>query len=245
MYGVPGDTEGDEVVRLVPLLVPFTGETAVRAAATLALQETIMFTGSAPPSPPRPPKFFPKHQQTPPKATPNDPLTPRTMELLRGNSGGEARWFLQYIWGLRAWFRFALRNPMRNPLVTWQRGDHICRSHFVSRSEHRAALILDTLNIESLPPVQSTAHPHIPLPRPLSPPDADQPTLTQIDGHNSDRQHIGSLPPLVETDHRGGQSKYRLSPPVPVPHRSSPPALSCTSINSTGRRSVSAPVAPP
>ena len=40
---------------------------------------------------------------------------------------------------------------MRNALVTWQQGDRICRSHFMSRSEERAALIMDTLDPESLP----------------------------------------------------------------------------------------------
>ena len=223
---VPGsgqDTEGDEVVGPVPLPVPSTSGTAARAAATLALQEAIMFTGSAPPSPPRPPKLVPKHQPTPPKAPPNDPLTPKTMELLRNNSGDEARWFVQYFWGLRARFRFALRNPMRNPLVTWQQGDRICRSHFVSRSEERVALILDTLNLESRPPVELSPHPRIPPPRPLPPPDADQPTLTQIDQNPSDRQHVRSLPLPVEADRTGGQSKYSLLPPVNVPHRSTPP----------------------
>ena len=165
-----------------------------------------------------------------------------TMELPRDNSVGQARWFVQYIWGLRARFRFALRNPMRKPLVTWQQGDRICRSHFVSRSEERAALILDTLNPESRPLVESSSHPRIPPPRPLPPPDADPPTLTQIDRHNSDRQHIRSLRPFVEADHTGGQSKYSLLPPLPVPHRITPPALCRTSINSSGRRSVSAPV---
>ena len=95
---------------------------------------------------------------------------------------------------------------MCNPLVTWQRGDPICRSHFLSRSEERAALILDTLNAESCPPVP--------------PPVADQLTLTEIDRHNSVRQQIRSLPPLVEADSSGGQSKYSLLPPVLVPHSS-------------------------
>ena len=149
---------------------------------------------------------------------------------------------MQYIWGLRARFRFALRNTMRNPLVTWQQGYRIRRSHFLSRSEERAALIFDTLHPKSRPPIESFFHPRIPPPRPSPPADADQPTLTQIDRHNSDRQHIQSLPPLVQADHTGGRSKYSLLPPVPVPHRSTPPALSCTSINSNGRRSVSAPV---
>ena len=177
---VPGaghNTEGDEVVRLVPLPVPSTGETATRAAAALALQEAIMFTGFAPPSPPRPPNFVPKDQPTPPKASRTDPLTSKTMELLRDNNGGQARWFVQYIWGLHARFRFALQNPMRNPLVTRQHGGWICRSLFLSRSEERAALILDTLNPESNPPVESSSHPRIQPPQPLPPPDADQPTL--------------------------------------------------------------------
>ena len=143
----------------VPLPVPSTGETAPRAAATLALQKASMFKGSAPPSPPRPPKLVPKDQPTPPKASVNDPLTPKTMELLRDNGGDQARWLVQYIWGLCARFRFALRNPMRNPLVTRQQGDRICRSHFVSHSEEWAALILDTLNPESRPLVELSSHP--------------------------------------------------------------------------------------
>ena len=99
---VPGsgqDTEGDEAVGPVPLPVPSTSGTAARAAATLALEEAIMFRGSAPPSPPRPPKLVPKDQPTPPKASLDDPLTPKTMELLRDNTGDHARWFVQYIWG--------------------------------------------------------------------------------------------------------------------------------------------------
>ena len=128
---VPGagkDTEGDAVVGPVPLRVPSTGETAARAAATLALQEAIMFAGSAPPSPPRPTKFVPKDQPTQSKASLNDPLTPKTMELLRDNSVGQARWFVQYISGLHARFHFALETPMRNPLLTWQQGDRIPNS---------------------------------------------------------------------------------------------------------------------
>ena len=129
---------------------------------------------------------------------------------------------------------------MHNPLVTWQQRDRICRSHFLSRSRDRAALILDTLNPDSRPPVELCSHPRIPLPRAPRPPDADQPTLTQIDQHNSDRQHIRSLGSLVEANHTGGQSKYSLLLPVPVAHRSTPPALSCASINYIGGRSVSA-----
>ena len=131
---------------------------------------------------------------------------------------------------------------MRNPLVTWQPGDRICRSHFLSRSEERAALIPDTLNPESRPPVQLSPHPRIPPPRPLPPPDADQPTLTQIDRHNSDRQHVRSLPLPVEADRTGRQSKYNLLPPLTVPHRSTPPAPAVShSSDTSGRRSVSAP----
>ena len=66
------------------------------------------------------------------------PFTPKTMELVRNRNGGRARWFVQYIWGVRARFRFALWNPLRNPLVTWQKGDPMCRYHFVSRSEEQS-----------------------------------------------------------------------------------------------------------
>ena len=131
---------------------------------------------------------------------------------------------------------------MRNPLVTWQQGDRICRSHFLSRSEERAALIVDTLNPESRPRVESSSHPRIPPPRPLPSPDADHPRLAQIDQHNSDHQHLMSLPSSVEAEYTGGQSKYSVLPPVPLPHRSTPPALSHISITSSGRRSVSAPL---
>ena len=81
-----------------------------------------MFMGSASPSPPRPPKCVPKDRPTPPKASLNDPLILKTMELLRDNSGCQARGFVQYISGLRAQFRFALRNPMRNPLSHGSKG---------------------------------------------------------------------------------------------------------------------------
>ena len=120
-----------------------------------------MFAWSAPPSPTQPPKLVPKDQPTPGKASLNDPLTLKTMELLRDSSGDQARWFVQYIWGVRAPFRFALRNPMRNPLVTWQHGDQICRSHFPSCSKERAVLILDTPNRESRTFVDSSSHPRI------------------------------------------------------------------------------------
>ena len=131
---------------------------------------------------------------------------------------------------------------MCNPLVTWQQRDLIRRSLFLSRSEERAALILDTLNPESGPHVESSSHSRIPPPRPLPSPDADQPALTQMDRHNSDRQHVRSLRPPVEADHTNGQSKYSPLPSARVPNRSTPPASSCTSITAGSRRSVSAPV---
>ena len=95
LSGAGQDTEGDEVVGHVPLPVPSTGEAAVRATAMLSLQEAIMFTGSAPPFPPRPAKFVSKDQPTPQKASLNDPLTPKTMDLLKHNGGCHERWFVQ------------------------------------------------------------------------------------------------------------------------------------------------------
>ena len=114
-------------------------------------------------------------------------------------------------------------------------------SHCLSHSKERAALILATVNPKSRPPVESSSHPRISPPRPLPPPDADQRTLTPLDPHNSDRQHIRALPPPVETDRTGGQSEYSLLPPVLEPHRSTPLALSHTPITFSGRRSISAP----
>ena len=130
------------------------------------------------------------------------------------------------------------------PFVTWQQRDRICRSHFLTRSEEQAALILDTLIPESRLLVESSSHHRIPPPLPLPPPNADQPPLTQIDRHNSGRQHVRCLPSSVEANRTGGQSKYSLLPLVAVPYRSTPPppALSHSSITSSGRRSVRAPV---
>ena len=56
-----------------------------------------MFAGSIAPSPPWPPKLVSKDEPSPPRASFNDPLTPETMELMRDNSGGHARWFVQCI----------------------------------------------------------------------------------------------------------------------------------------------------
>ena len=70
-------------------------KTTPRVAAMLALQEVIMFTETAPPSPPQPPKVVRKDQPTPPKPSLTDPVTPKTMELLWDNQGDQARWFVQ------------------------------------------------------------------------------------------------------------------------------------------------------
>ena len=92
MRGAGQDTGGDEVVCPIPVLVPLIGETAAWAAAMLALQEAIMFMGSAHPSPLRQPKFVLKDQPTPPRASLNDPLPAKTMGLLKDNSSGQAQW---------------------------------------------------------------------------------------------------------------------------------------------------------
>ena len=74
-----------------------------------------MFMWSAPPSPPRPPKCVAKDQPTPPKAPLNDPLTPKIMELPMDNNGGQTQWFVQYIWGLSARYRFNISDPNAQP----------------------------------------------------------------------------------------------------------------------------------
>ena len=204
-----------------------------------------MFTGSAPPSPPRPPKFVPKDQPTPPKAPLNDPLIPKTMELLRDNCVGQARGFVQYIRGLRAPFCFALRNPMCNPLVTWPHGNRICRSHFLSCSEERGALILVTLNPNHVPLLSRFP---IPVSHPPSHFLPQMPTnlhLHRLIGTTPIASTYGHFDHLWKQITRDGQSKYTMLRPVPVPHRSTPHALSCPSINFIGRRSASAPVPQP
>ena len=104
---------------------------------------------------------------------PNDPLTLKTMKLLRDNNGRQASWFMECVWGLRVRLGFALRSPQRHPLVTLQKGDRTCPSHFLSCSEERAAWILDTIDPTLRPLVKSCPHLHIQPAGPLFASDAE------------------------------------------------------------------------
>ena len=147
---------------------------------------------------------------------------------------------MQYIWGLHTRFRFALWNPLRKPHVTWQQGVGICRSNFPPRSKERAALILDHVPMLILLPIPiSHLLGHF-LPRmPTNPQSHKLIRITPISST------YGRMEPFGEGDKTGGQSTYRLLPPVLVRHRSTPPPFSRTAINYIGRRSLSAPVPVP
>ena len=75
------------------------------------------------------------------------------------------------------------QQPKKNPLRVWQEGMRISRSHFLSRDEERAAMVLEILCATPKPPhIPKPAPPPVPR-RPLPPPPSDQVTLTQYSRH--------------------------------------------------------------
>ena len=168
------------------------------ALATDALHEALLFTGQPPPlpSPPLPTKLVPKDPLTPPKATLRHTMTPKTLALISETQGCHAAAFINGVYGERARYRFALVHPHHNPLQTWTSGLRISRSHFVTCSEERAALVLDTLwPVPSMAPVRRQ-HPRLEPPVPLPAPGPDQHTLTQFQRY---RQHTPSPPAASAT----------------------------------------------
>ena len=86
-----------------------------------------------PTSPPR--KIVPSNFPTPPLAAVTDPLTPRTDQLLRLPFGELNSRFDM------GWSRYLFAMSRRGQVQTWQRGESVSRSHFLSRSLERARLI--------------------------------------------------------------------------------------------------------
>ena len=97
----------------------------------------------------------------------------------------------------RAMYRFAVQQPKKNPLRVWQEGMRISRSHFLSRDEEHAAVVLEILCATPKPPRIPKPAPQ-PVPRrPLPPPASDQVTLTQYRRHRR-----SSLLPLAPAPKR-------------------------------------------
>ena len=157
-----------------------------------------MFTAVPPPCPPQPPKYVPKHPRpTPSKPTVHGPYNDKTLQLIRDNHEGGVQYFVDGVLNRRAMYRFAVQQPKKNPLRVWQEEMRISRSHFLSRDEQHAAVVLEILCATPKQP-RIPKPPQRPLPRPLAPPPAsDQVTLT----HDS-RHRRSSLLPLAPAPKR-------------------------------------------
>ena len=76
-------------------------------------------------------------------------------------------------------YGFVVQQPKKNPLRVWQEGMRISRSHFLTRDEEHAAVVLEILCATPKPP-RIPKPPPQPVPRRPPPPAAiDQVTLTQ------------------------------------------------------------------
>ena len=177
-----------------------------------------MCTAVPPPSPPQPPKYVPKDPPTPPKTIVHGPYSAKTLQLIRENHGGGVQYFVDGVLNRRAMYRFAVQQPKKNPLRVWQEGMRISRSHFLSRDEKHAAVVVENLCATPKPPRIPKPAPQ-PVPRwPLPPPASDQVTLTQYSRHRR-----SSLLPFAPAPKRPApprstvlcSSAVRLSPPPP------------------------------
>ena len=162
-----------------------------------AVEEALMCTAVPPPSPPQPPKYIPKDPPTPPKPTVHGPYSAKTLQLIWENHGGGVQYFVDGVLNRRAMYRFAVQQPKKNPLRLWQEGMRISHSHFISRDEEHAAVVLEILCATPKPPrIPKPAPQRVPR-RPLPPPPSDQVTLTQYSRHRR-----SSLLPLAPAPKR-------------------------------------------
>ena len=180
-----------------------------------------MCTAVPPSSPPQPPKYIPKDPPTPPKPTVHGPYGAKTLQLIRENHGGGVQYFVDGVLNRRAMYRFAVQQPKKNPLRVWREGMRISRSHFLSRDEEHAAVVLEILCATPKPPRISKPAPQ-PVPRrPLPPPASDQVTLTQYSRHR--RSSILPLAPAPKrpcpTPQYGSLLQRRASQFAPRPER--------------------------
>ena len=133
--------------------------------------------------PPATPQVRTQGPPPPPKPTVHGPYSAKTLQLIRENHGGGVQYFVDGVLNRRAMYRFAVQQPKKKPLRVWQEGMRISRSHFLSRDEEHAAVVLEILCATPKPPRIPKPAPS-PVPRrPLPPPPSDQVTLTQYRRH--------------------------------------------------------------
>ena len=118
-----------------------------------------MCTAVPPPSPPQPPKYVPKDPATPLKPTVHTPYSAKTLQLIRENHGAGVQYFVDRVLNRRAMSQFAVQQPKKNPLRVWPEGMRISRSHFLSRDEEHAAVVLEILCATPNPPPYPGAGP--------------------------------------------------------------------------------------
>ena len=138
-----------------------------------------MSSGVPPPCAPQPPKYVPKDPPIPSKPTIHGPCSAKALQLIRVNHGGGVQCFVDGVLKRRAMYRFAVQQPKKNPLRVWHEGMCISRSHFLSRDEAHATVVLEIL-------YATPKHPCIPKPpvqpvpcRPPPPTASDHVTLTR------------------------------------------------------------------
>ena len=118
-----------------------------------------MCTAVPPPSPPQPPQNVPKDPSTPSKPTVHARYSAKTLQLIRENHGGRVRYVVDGVLNSRAMYRFAVRQPRKNPLRVWQEGMRISGSHFLTRDEEHEAVVLEILCATPKPPPYPQAAP--------------------------------------------------------------------------------------
>ena len=180
-----------------------------------------MCTAVPPPFPPQPPKYVPKDPLTPPKRTVHGPYSAKTLQLIRENHGGGVQYFVDGVLNRRAMYRFAVQQAKKTPLRVWQEGMRISRSHFLTRDEEHAAVVLEILCATPKPPRIPKPAPQLVPRRPLPPPTSDQVTMTQYSRHRR-----SSLLPLalLQSGHAPPRSTVHCSSGVrlslpPLPER--------------------------
>ena len=131
--------------------------------------------------PPATPQVCTQGTAHPPKAHCTRALQYQNTAAHPGESGG-GQYFVDGVLNRRAMYRFAVQQPKKNPLRVWQEGMRISRSHFLSRDEEHAAVVLEFLCATPKPPRIPKPPPPVPR-RPLPPPPSDHVTLTQYSRH--------------------------------------------------------------
>ena len=123
--------------------------------------------------PPATPQVRTQDPPTHPKPTVHGPYSAKALQLIRENHGDEVQYFVDGPLNRRVMYRFAMQQPKKNPLRVWQEGMRISRSHFLSRDEEHAAVVLEIVCATPKPPrILKPAPP--PVPRwPLPPPPSD------------------------------------------------------------------------